>query len=346
MRPVGRSATRRRLAACRRVAGRQRQARLPADGACPLARPLACREPRWHARLAAPPPRLGEARRRCPVPPAQQPARIPSTPTGTPTDTDADADTDADTDSTTGPDTDTNADRHGHGAATLTVTPMAMGFEAPVATHSYTRPRGDMAPATAMGATAQSAFATQPTDADPYRYQTGFGNRFASEAVPGVMPVGRNTPQSVKYGLYSEQLNGAPVVASRDALRHVWMYRMRPTVAHGRVVPSDANPHVRAALPLAEPACLSGRASLACCSPACLPLTPLSPVAGTPDRVVLLARQRPRRVCRLAGGLAPLSPAPPPRRGLARRASGLGPARRRRRRYRLCARHPHRRRPG
>lgn len=34
-----------------------------------------------------------------------------------------------------------------------------------------------------LGATAQSSFSTSPTATDPYRYQTGFGNRFVSEAV-------------------------------------------------------------------------------------------------------------------------------------------------------------------
>jgi homogentisate 1,2-dioxygenase len=35
----------------------------------------------------------------------------------------------------------------------------------------------------ASGATAQSALLTTPTKQDPYRYQQGFGNRFASEAM-------------------------------------------------------------------------------------------------------------------------------------------------------------------
>lgn len=100
-----------------------------------------------------------------------------------------------------------------------------------------------------MSATARVAFTTEPTDADPHRYQPGFGNRFASEAIPNVLPVGRNVPQKVKYDLYSEQLNGAAVISSRDAIQHVWMYRMRPSVAHGQVTASDANPHVSHVLP-------------------------------------------------------------------------------------------------
>ena len=42
---------------------------------------------------------------------------------------------------------------------------------------------------------------------------TGFGNHFATEAVPGALPVGRNSPQHAPYGLYVEQLSGTPVTA-------------------------------------------------------------------------------------------------------------------------------------
>ncbi|ODA83288.1 hypothetical protein RJ55_01800 [Drechmeria coniospora] len=104
-----------------------------------------------------------------------------------------------------------------------------------------------------MGATAQTAFQAKPTAADPHRYQTGFGNRFASEAIPNVLPKGRNVPQKVKYDLYSEQLNGAAVVTARDSIRHVWMYRLRPSAAHGQMSPSDENPlEVWDPLPLLE----------------------------------------------------------------------------------------------
>ena len=35
-------------------------------------------------------------------------------------------------------------------------------------------------------------------------YMTGFGNHFASEAIPGTLPEGRNSPQRVAHGLYAE----------------------------------------------------------------------------------------------------------------------------------------------
>ena len=34
-------------------------------------------------------------------------------------------------------------------------------------------------------------------------YQCGFGNHFSTEAVPGTLPVGQNSPQKVPFGLYA-----------------------------------------------------------------------------------------------------------------------------------------------
>ena len=42
-------------------------------------------------------------------------------------------------------------------------------------------------------------------------YMSGFGNEFATEAIPGTLPVGRNSPQRCAYGLYAEQLPQAVV---------------------------------------------------------------------------------------------------------------------------------------
>ncbi|KAF2811740.1 putative homogentisate 1,2-dioxygenase [Mytilinidion resinicola] len=84
-----------------------------------------------------------------------------------------------------------------------------------------------------FGASAAGSFTTEPRTGDPYRYQTGFGNRFATEAVPGALPSGgQNVPQKCRYDLYSEQLNGTSFISSRQSLQHVWMYRVRPSVAH------------------------------------------------------------------------------------------------------------------
>ena len=39
------------------------------------------------------------------------------------------------------------------------------------------------------------------------KYQTGFGNEFATEAVDGALPVGQNSPQKAPLGLYAEQFS-------------------------------------------------------------------------------------------------------------------------------------------
>lgn len=41
---------------------------------------------------------------------------------------------------------------------------------------------------------------------DPYDYLQGFGNEHQSEFMPGVLPVGQNSPQLCAYGLYAEQV--------------------------------------------------------------------------------------------------------------------------------------------
>lgn len=63
-------------------------------------------------------------------------------------------------------------------------------------------------------------------------YQSGFGNEFASEAVPGALPQGQNAPQKAPYGLYTEQISGTPFTAPRAVNRRSWLYRIRPSVAH------------------------------------------------------------------------------------------------------------------
>ncbi len=64
------------------------------------------------------------------------------------------------------------------------------------------------------------------------RYLSGFGNGFESEAIPGALPIGRNSPQRCAYGLYAEQLSGSPFTAPRMSNERAWLYRIRPTVRH------------------------------------------------------------------------------------------------------------------
>ncbi len=63
-------------------------------------------------------------------------------------------------------------------------------------------------------------------------YITGFGNHFATEAVAGALPVGRNSPQKPAFGLYAEQLSGTAFTAPRAESRRSWLYRLRPSAAH------------------------------------------------------------------------------------------------------------------
>src|SRR5690554_5592216 len=63
------------------------------------------------------------------------------------------------------------------------------------------------------------------------QYQTGFCNDWASEALPGALPQGRNSPQACPYGLYAEQLSGTAFTAPRAENRRSWLYRIRPSAA-------------------------------------------------------------------------------------------------------------------
>ncbi len=69
------------------------------------------------------------------------------------------------------------------------------------------------------------------------RYQSGFGNEFATEAVAGALPIGQNSPQKHPLGLYAEQLSGTPFTAPRGANRRSWLYRIRPSVVHKPYTP-------------------------------------------------------------------------------------------------------------
>ena len=63
-------------------------------------------------------------------------------------------------------------------------------------------------------------------------YMTGFGSHFATEAVAGALPEGRNSPQRPAFGLYAEQLSGTAFTAPRAENRRSWLYRMRPSAEH------------------------------------------------------------------------------------------------------------------
>ena len=64
------------------------------------------------------------------------------------------------------------------------------------------------------------------------RYQSGFLNEFATEAVAGALPVGQNSPQKHPLGLYAEQFSGTAFTAPRGVNRRTWCYRIKPSTVH------------------------------------------------------------------------------------------------------------------
>lgn len=71
------------------------------------------------------------------------------------------------------------------------------------------------------------------SELDESGYQCGFGNDFATEALPGALPRGQNSPQHCPYSLYAEQFTGSAFTAPRHSNRRSWLYRIRPAVTHG-----------------------------------------------------------------------------------------------------------------
>jgi homogentisate 1,2-dioxygenase len=70
------------------------------------------------------------------------------------------------------------------------------------------------------------------------RYIPGFGAHVSTEAVAGVLPIGRNSPQRAALGLFAEQLSGTAFTAPRAENRRSWLYRMRPAAAQGAFSPA------------------------------------------------------------------------------------------------------------
>ncbi len=70
-------------------------------------------------------------------------------------------------------------------------------------------------------------------------YLSGFGNEHASEARPGALPLGRNSPQRVAHGLYAELLSGTAFTAPRRDNLRTWLYRRLPSVMLGAFAPLE-----------------------------------------------------------------------------------------------------------
>ncbi|WP_269932968.1 homogentisate 1,2-dioxygenase [Aminobacter sp. HY435] len=75
----------------------------------------------------------------------------------------------------------------------------------------------------------------------------GFGNDFETEALPGALPQGQNSPQKCNYGLYAEQLSGSPFTAPRGTNERSWLYRIRPSVRHTKRFSAASYPHWKTA---------------------------------------------------------------------------------------------------
>jgi homogentisate 1,2-dioxygenase len=82
----------------------------------------------------------------------------------------------------------------------------------------------------------QTFSAARPLGVAPSR-MTGFGGYFETEAAPGALPIGRNSPQKAPFGLYAEQLSGAAFTAPRVENRRSWLYRLRPSASHAPFAP-------------------------------------------------------------------------------------------------------------
>jgi homogentisate 1,2-dioxygenase len=99
-------------------------------------------------------------------------------------------------------------------------------------------------------------------------YLSGFGNQHQSEAAPGALPVGRNSPQRAPLGLYAELLTGTAFTAPRAGNQRTWMYRRQPSVVVGGYAP------------LAQPFWKSGAAEGELAPPDPLRWGPIEPTAG------------------------------------------------------------------
>lgn len=76
-------------------------------------------------------------------------------------------------------------------------------------------------------------------------YMPGFGNDFETEALPGALPQGQNSPQRCEYGLYAEQLSGSAFTKPHP--ERTWCYRIRPSVKHTTRFAKIEVPHWKSA---------------------------------------------------------------------------------------------------
>lgn len=82
------------------------------------------------------------------------------------------------------------------------------------------------------------------SDDDGLTYLVGFGNELESSCLPGALPMGRNNPREVPYGLYTEQISGTAFTKPRSAHnKRTWLYRIQPSVVgSSSSMPSSSPP--------------------------------------------------------------------------------------------------------
>ena len=85
-------------------------------------------------------------------------------------------------------------------------------------------------------------------------YMPGFGNDHETEALPGALPQGMNSPQRCAYGLYAEQLSGTAFTVHPP--ERTWCYRIRPSVKHSTRYRKIEMPYWRSA-PCIDPDVIS-----------------------------------------------------------------------------------------
>ncbi|MBO0878781.1 MAG: homogentisate 1,2-dioxygenase, partial [Pseudonocardia sp.] len=91
-----------------------------------------------------------------------------------------------------------------------------------------------------------AADAAEPGPFAGLRYLPGFGSHHVTEAVPGAVPRGRNSPQRAPLGLYAEQVSGTAFTQPRAVNRRSWLYRIRPSAVHPAFRPVE-HPTLRTA---------------------------------------------------------------------------------------------------
>ena len=92
---------------------------------------------------------------------------------------------------------------------------------------------------------------TGPVDWGALSYTPGFHSYCSTEAVEGALPVGQNSPQSVPFGLFAEQLSGSAFTCPRATNRRSWLYRLAPSVSQGRLATHTSQP--LAEFPVVDP---------------------------------------------------------------------------------------------